>query len=301
MFWFLNFFFVILPEVREAPETPCKYTDDQLRHNACMLFAYFVVFALVRVTVFAPLVAARLVEFARRGPCFLYSVRMVLHGPLYIFGIGAVLFWRQLLQSPGCEEMDPELYMKLQLYASYSCSLSILCFLLAFWQSKLLGLATRDYEVEGKRAPPGTIEKMPTCPYDPTTFGDEEGKQYPAECPICLAEWDPEMDVIKLTPCGHVYHEECLGNWFKSNQTCALCRHDVTKALEAKPEAAPEAATAESEQPALPDTPTNRQALGWVWRGAGFRARQLQTPCLSNVAALPLCLDHLLGILGMLW
>jgi hypothetical protein len=35
--------------------------------------------------------------------------------------------------------------------------------------------------------------------------------------------------------------------------------------------------------------------------GVGFRARQLQTSCLSNVAALPLCLDHLLGILGMLW
>merc|ERR1712151_390163 len=49
---------------------------------------------------------------------------------------------------------------------------------------------------------------------------------YSEECAICLGSWETS-DSIKITPCGHAYHAECIGNWLKSARTCALCRQDL--------------------------------------------------------------------------
>merc|ERR1712151_1076929 len=49
---------------------------------------------------------------------------------------------------------------------------------------------------------------------------------YSEECAICLGAWELS-DSIKITPCGHAYHAECIGNWLKTARTCALCRQDL--------------------------------------------------------------------------
>jgi len=69
------------------------------------------------------------------------------------------------------------------------------------------------------------LECISAVPFDEDTFGDEDGKSYPAECVICLNVWEPD-DVIRRTMCGHVYHEECLGRWLSVSKSarCAVCR-----------------------------------------------------------------------------
>lgn len=48
------------------------------------------------------------------------------------------------------------------------------------------------------------------------------------ECSICLMHGSH----LEKTPCGHVFHAECLGKWrnvgIKSSVTCPVCRADIS-------------------------------------------------------------------------
>ncbi|EER05104.1 conserved hypothetical protein [Perkinsus marinus ATCC 50983] len=49
------------------------------------------------------------------------------------------------------------------------------------------------------------------------------------ECPICLADCRDDPGV-RLLPCGHCFHEDCIRAWFISQlikPTCPLCRRPV--------------------------------------------------------------------------
>ncbi|KAF8926959.1 E3 ubiquitin-protein ligase rnf13 [Dissophora ornata] len=46
-------------------------------------------------------------------------------------------------------------------------------------------------------------------------------------CSICLAEYATE-DRIRVLPCGHEYHVECIDIWLTNKSTqCPLCKHDL--------------------------------------------------------------------------
>nr|CCA23817.1 cleavage induced conserved hypothetical protein [Albugo laibachii Nc14] len=48
-------------------------------------------------------------------------------------------------------------------------------------------------------------------------------------CSICLDDWNDQdcqdMAVVKL-PCSHVFHEDCLLEWFNGNVQCPMCREE---------------------------------------------------------------------------
>jgi len=231
--WVSNYLTNVLPTIQEHADKVCKYNDSQLTYNAKMLFVYFLWFAMARISLFLPCIAVRvaLVQSRTHGFCRTYCVHLVIRdGPLYIFVVGSMLFWFHLVQSPSCEERNPQLYQTLKLYAMYSCMVSVLCLLLAYWHNKLLIEAAQEVESYGedRSAPPGTIDTLETRSFDASIFGDEEGKLYPAECAICLCTWEAD-DVIKVTHCQHAFHTECIGHWLQSARTCALCRQDLTK------------------------------------------------------------------------
>ncbi|KAI3860050.1 hypothetical protein MKX03_003125 [Papaver bracteatum] len=48
------------------------------------------------------------------------------------------------------------------------------------------------------------------------------------ECAICKEEFGDE-DLLRLLPCHHhhVFHPDCIDNWFVSHSTCPLCRLDL--------------------------------------------------------------------------
>lgn len=52
---------------------------------------------------------------------------------------------------------------------------------------------------------------------------DEMGKDM---CPICFVEYKEDESLIKLN-CSHIYHKECVFDWFKKNRNCPLCRLSV--------------------------------------------------------------------------
>ncbi|XP_052207852.1 RING finger protein mug145-like [Diospyros lotus] len=53
--------------------------------------------------------------------------------------------------------------------------------------------------------------------------GDEEGCNCGA---ICLEKFEPREEVT-VTPCDHLFHEECIMPWLKSNSRCPVCRFSV--------------------------------------------------------------------------
>mmetsp|Transcript_85510 Transcript_85510/g.191135 ORF Transcript_85510/g.191135 Transcript_85510/m.191135 type:complete len:418 (-) Transcript_85510:99-1352(-) len=247
LLWVQHVVCIVWPMTAVQTRGPCSYNDDQLRHNARMIFAYFVIFIVVRISSLWPPAAAQIAEAhaGALGPRRMYVIHLVVHGPLYVFSIGSLLFWVQLLQYPECENMSPALYHVLKRHAAYSCLVSGLCLCLSYWHSRLLRQAWQARRRDKRRAPPDTIAKLATYPYDEAAFGDEEGKRFPGECPICLSEWEP-TDVIKLTPCGHVFHEVCLASWLRTERTCALCRQDVCRSCTG---ATPKSFTEAAQQP----------------------------------------------------
>ncbi|XP_058103376.1 E3 ubiquitin-protein ligase RZF1-like [Magnolia sinica] len=48
---------------------------------------------------------------------------------------------------------------------------------------------------------------------------DDKGK----ECAICLDEFVPNKLVL-LTPCNHMFHQECIERWVKAHGQCPICR-----------------------------------------------------------------------------
>lgn len=46
------------------------------------------------------------------------------------------------------------------------------------------------------------------------------------ECAICKCDWNADDEGVEL-PCHHVYHEDCIAQWFKTSNQCPMCRFEV--------------------------------------------------------------------------
>ena len=46
-------------------------------------------------------------------------------------------------------------------------------------------------------------------------------------CIICRDQFDENMANAKKLPCGHIFHVNCLRNWFLMQQTCPTCRAEI--------------------------------------------------------------------------
>lgn len=64
----------------------------------------------------------------------------------------------------------------------------------------------------------------------------EEHKKM-GDCSICLddlvlEDGDHEKIYLFKSPCGHVFHDECMTNWLRNNDSCPLCRFVVSSRME---------------------------------------------------------------------
>lgn len=50
-------------------------------------------------------------------------------------------------------------------------------------------------------------------------------------CSICYSPFENEEKVIYVPKCHHLYHSECILDWFRSHGTCPNCRQDVKQLL----------------------------------------------------------------------
>ncbi|CAN8267941.1 unnamed protein product [Cochlearia groenlandica] len=55
-------------------------------------------------------------------------------------------------------------------------------------------------------------------------FSEEEEKR----CSVCLEDFEAK-ETVMITPCKHMFHEECIVTWLKSKGQCPLCRYLIVK------------------------------------------------------------------------
>ncbi|CAO3567657.1 unnamed protein product [Mortierella alpina] len=63
------------------------------------------------------------------------------------------------------------------------------------------------------------------------TEGMFGGDPEEATCAICLGDYRPD-ETIRLLPCQHHFHLECVDQWLLTDKSCPLCKHDIDKPLE---------------------------------------------------------------------
>lgn len=68
------------------------------------------------------------------------------------------------------------------------------------------------------------IEEKHCKPVQTATFKKLE----PPTCAICVEQIQMGFKGM-FVPCGHIYHPDCLNPWFKTHNSCPICRHELPK------------------------------------------------------------------------
>jgi len=148
-------------------------------------------------------------------------------------------------QSKTCHETNPELFQYAKMYLTYQAVVLMVMFFmhfflhwgfmtLIFWMHRHGMLDSGPGPNSAARS--GLIADIETVSYSPELFADEDkgesGEQEPPECSICQEEFE-EGEELKKTPCGHYFHEPCLGQWLENYaRSCPLCRTNVEEAMD---------------------------------------------------------------------
>ncbi|KAF9450399.1 hypothetical protein P691DRAFT_632184, partial [Macrolepiota fuliginosa MF-IS2] len=86
----------------------------------------------------------------------------------------------------------------------------------------LLRLQAALGEVKPRSTPEAVLKRLQRAKY----------REWAAEgtdprCPICLEDYEPDDDVLKMGNCVHWQHKACLEKWLEKANTCPVCRADV--------------------------------------------------------------------------
>ncbi|MCL7051261.1 hypothetical protein MKW94_005493 [Papaver nudicaule] len=60
------------------------------------------------------------------------------------------------------------------------------------------------------------------------SFNSKEEGNDDKGCVICIEDFVPNTEVL-VTPCNHMFHEECIIPWVKSHGQCPICRSALGK------------------------------------------------------------------------
>ncbi|GFO50159.1 E3 ubiquitin-protein ligase rnf38 [Plakobranchus ocellatus] len=68
-----------------------------------------------------------------------------------------------------------------------------------------------------------TIQEIPTRQF---SRGAERSGSDQTSCVFCMCDFE-DKQLLRILPCFHEFHAECVDEWLKTHRTCPLCRHDV--------------------------------------------------------------------------
>jgi hypothetical protein len=63
-------------------------------------------------------------------------------------------------------------------------------------------------------------DKLPFVKYDK----DKYSENY--QCIICMEEFEKNENV-KLLPCGHIFHDNCIKEWLLKQKSCPFCKSEI--------------------------------------------------------------------------
>ncbi|XP_057187272.1 RING finger protein 150a isoform X3 [Triplophysa rosa] len=60
--------------------------------------------------------------------------------------------------------------------------------------------------------------------------GDKETESEFDNCAVCIEDYKPN-DVVRILPCHHVFHKNCVDPWLLEHRTCPMCKINILKTL----------------------------------------------------------------------
>ena len=54
-----------------------------------------------------------------------------------------------------------------------------------------------------------------------------EDTLYNTECNICLSHYEIKIDQLRVLPCKHSFHTDCIDKWFEKKKRCPICNFDM--------------------------------------------------------------------------
>ena len=163
-------------------------------------------------------------------------------------------YW--LFHSTGCQSSAPAVFQLVSALLLLNCVLMFLplllfllfCPFLYFCAPSIIRLIVllQDMTRERRGLPAEVIQLLPSLTYpqhsqpaggetaverevgEGATSDDQAGRVLPAECSICLSEFNVG-DKCRLLGCHptHVFHAACIDSWLQLNASCPICRHEV--------------------------------------------------------------------------
>jgi hypothetical protein len=73
--------------------------------------------------------------------------------------------------------------------------------------------------------------QIPTTTYQELPFKVTDQKNQ--QCSVCLCDYEP-TDQVRHLPCDHVFHTDCIKQWFDLNSKCPVCKSDLNSILAGK-------------------------------------------------------------------
>ncbi|GAB5362862.1 hypothetical protein AAMO2058_000835000 [Amorphochlora amoebiformis] len=150
---------------------------------------------------------------------------------LDVIHIGVVHIWVAMgnywvATSQTCSATSPELFTAVK-YWVHLQAVVLLIGTLAILASRFLIQFLQQHSNLSISAHPslliGAMEKVKFSTKNPDLL-DEKGKV--EACSVCQEYFD-DVEIIRKTPCGHVFHEKCLAAWCARKPTCPLCRAEL--------------------------------------------------------------------------
>nr|GME11630.1 RING-H2 finger protein ATL80-like [Ipomoea batatas]GME13417.1 RING-H2 finger protein ATL80-like [Ipomoea batatas] len=82
----------------------------------------------------------------------------------------------------------------------------------------------RGHPAANKGLKKKVLQSLPKFVYGPAFVAENGGKQFAADCAICLAEYVEGEEIRMLPQCGHGFHVQCIDTWLGSHSSCPSCR-----------------------------------------------------------------------------
>ncbi len=76
---------------------------------------------------------------------------------------------------------------------------------------------------------PKIIETLPVQRITKEFLSQVEGNQ--GMCQVCQCDYE-EGEEMKILPCKHHFHPECIDRWLQDHPTCCICKRNVVEAAE---------------------------------------------------------------------
>mmetsp|Transcript_36999 Transcript_36999/g.85391 ORF Transcript_36999/g.85391 Transcript_36999/m.85391 type:complete len:299 (+) Transcript_36999:178-1074(+) len=156
---------------------------------------------------------------------------------LVIPAVILVGFWL-VYQCETCQVTNKRLYGYAKMYLMYQSVIWVVMMFTSFGLVSAVVWLNRHGLLQGGPGPAraarvGLINELETVEFSENLFEgmtDSDG-QLP-ECSICSEPFSADLE-IKKTPCGHLFHKECLGNWLGNyGRSCPLCRENVEELMD---------------------------------------------------------------------